>query len=125
MEKDRQPGEDASSEIKRTPVNTSKTLLSTHRLMLRTRAGHQSEEIGADIRRLLEELVDLREQQKKISSKEDDVVSRLQGALGYIGRSTQQSLFEGDKLSRWGDSAGAYGPDNDALRPRKRPRRSS
>jgi hypothetical protein len=30
----------------------------------------------------LEELVDLTEQQRKASSKEDDVVSRLQGALG-------------------------------------------
>jgi hypothetical protein len=93
--------------------------------MLRTHAGRQPEEIAAEIRRLLEELVDLREQQKKTSSKEDDVVSRLQGALGYIGRSTQRSLFEGGKLSKWGDSAGAYGPVDDALCPRKRARRSS
>jgi hypothetical protein len=45
--------------------------------MLRTHAGRQPEEIGAQIRRLLEELVDLREQQRKTSSKEDGVVSRL------------------------------------------------
>ena len=58
--------------------------------MLKTYAWRQPpEEIGAEIRRLLEELADLREQQRETSSKEDDLVSQLQGALGYIGRSTQ------------------------------------
>jgi hypothetical protein len=126
-EKDKQAEEYASSEMKRTtsPINASKTFLPTHRLVLRSHVGHQPEEIDAEIRRLLEELVDLREQQKKASSREDEVVSRLQVAFGYMEHSTQRSLFEGDKLSRWGDSAGAYGPDDDTLRPRKRARRSS
>jgi hypothetical protein len=119
----------ASSEMQKTAshINASKNLLPTHRLMLRTHAGHQPEEIGAEIQRLLEELVDLREQQRKASSKEDDLISRLQGALGYIGCTTQRSLLEGDKISKLdgGDSFGTYGPDNDALRPRKRARRSS
>jgi hypothetical protein len=73
----------------------------------------------------MEELVDLREQQREASSKEDEVASRLQAALGHIEHSTQRSLFEGDKLSRWGDDAGAYGPDDDTLCPRKRARRIS
>jgi hypothetical protein len=125
-EKDKQAEEYASSEMKRTtlPINASKTFLPTHRLVLRSHVGHQPEEINAEIRRLLEELVDLREQQKKALSREDEVVSRLQVAFGYMEHSTQRSLFEGDKLSRWGDSAGAYGPDDDTLRPRKRARRS-
>jgi hypothetical protein len=82
---------------------------------------------GASPRRLVprwdvfwEELVDLREQQRKTSSKEDDVVSRLQGTLRYIGHSTHRNLFEGDKLSRWGDRAGAYGPDDHALSPKEK-----
>jgi hypothetical protein len=37
--------------------------------VLRSHVGHQREEIGAEIRRILEELVDLREQQRKASSK--------------------------------------------------------
>jgi hypothetical protein len=88
--------------------------------MRRTHAGRQPEEIGAQIRRLLGELVDLREQQRKTSSKEDDVVSRLQGTLRYIGHSTQRNLFDGDKLSRWGDRAGACGPDDHALSPKEK-----
>jgi hypothetical protein len=127
VEKDKQPGEYAPSEMKRTAshINASKTFLPTHRLVLRSHVGHQPEEVGAEIRHLLEELVDLREQQRKASSKEDEVVSRLRVALGYIENSTMRNLFEGDKLSRWGDSAGAYSPDGDTLRPRKRARRSS
>jgi hypothetical protein len=127
MQKDKQPEEYASSEMKRTtsPINASKTFLPTHQLVLRSYVGHQLEEIDAEIRRLLEELVDLREQQRKASSREDEVVSRLQVAFGYMEHSTQRSLFEGDKLSRWGDDAGAYGPDDDTLRPRKRARRNS
>jgi hypothetical protein len=125
-EKDKQPEEYASSEMKRTtsPINASKTFLPTHRLVLRSHVGHQPEEIDAEIRRLLEELADLREQQRKASSREDEVVFRLHVALGYIEHSTQRSLFEGDKLSRWGDGAGAYSPDDDTLRPRKRARSS-
>jgi hypothetical protein len=101
MEKDKQPGEDALSKIKRTtsPVKASKTLLSTHQLMLRTHAGHQPKEIDAEIRRLLGKLVDLREQQRKASSKENNGISCLQGALGYTGHSTQRGLFESGKLS--------------------------
>jgi hypothetical protein len=121
MEKDKQPGEDASSETKRT---ASKTFLPMHRLVLRSHVGHQPDEISAEIRRLLEELVDLREQQRKASSREDEVVFRLHVALGYIEHSTQRSLFEGDKLSGWGHGAGAYSPDDDTLRPRKRARSS-
>jgi hypothetical protein len=122
MEKDEQPGEYASSEMKRT---ASKTFLPMHRLVLRSHLGHQPDEIGAEIRRLVEELVDLREQQRKASSKEDEVVSRLHVALGYVEHSTQRSLFKDDKLSSWADSAGAYSPDDHTLRPRKRARRSS
>jgi hypothetical protein len=126
-EKDKQPEEYASSEMKRTtsPTNASKTFLPTHRLVLRSHVEHQPEEIGAGIRRLLEELVDLREQQRKASNKEDEVFSSLHVALGYIEHSTQRSLFEGNKLSRWEDSTGAYSPDDETLRPRKRARRSS
>jgi hypothetical protein len=93
--------------------------------MLRTHAGHQPKEIDAEIRRLLGELVDLREQQRMASSKEDDVISRLQGALGHTGHSTQRGLFEGGKLSRWGNSVSSYNPDNGALHPWKRARQSS
>jgi hypothetical protein len=127
MEKDRQSGVYASSEMKRTssPINASETFLPTHRLLLRSHVGHQPKEISAEIRSLLEELVDLREQQRKASNKEDEVVSRLQVALGYIEHSTQRSLFDGGKLSRSWDSAGAYSPDDDTLRPKKRARRSS
>jgi hypothetical protein len=107
--------------MKRTtsPINASKTFLPTHRLVLRSHVEHQPEEIGAKIRRLLEELVDLREQQRKASNKENEVFSRLHVALGYIEHSTQRSLFEGNKLSRWEDSTGAYSPDDDTLRPGK------
>jgi hypothetical protein len=102
MEKDKQPGEYASSKMKRTAshIDASKTFLPTHRPVLRSHVEHQPDEISAEIRRLLEELVDLREQQRKALSREDEVVFRLHVALGYIEHSTQRSLFEGDKLSR-------------------------
>jgi hypothetical protein len=60
-------------------------------------------------------------QQKHISNKVDDVVSRLQEALE---QSTHRSLAKSGKLVRWADSARAHGPDDDTRRPRKRARGS-
>jgi len=70
---------------------------------------------------LLDELNDLMKQQKRISSKVDDVVSRLQEALK---QSTHRSLLKGGNLVKWSESASAYGPDDDTHRPRKRARGS-
>jgi hypothetical protein len=69
---------------------------------------------------LLNELNDLLEEQKHISSKVDKVVSRLQKALE---QSTQGSSRRGGKLVRWADSAGVQGRDDDTSRPKKRARR--
>jgi ElaB/YqjD/DUF883 family membrane-anchored ribosome-binding protein len=77
---------------------------------------------GRTLADLLDELEDLMEQQKHISSKVDDVVSRLQDALK---QSTHRSLAKSGKLVRWADSASAYGSDDDTRRPRKRARGSS
>jgi t-SNARE complex subunit (syntaxin) len=111
--KDEQPGECASRETRgaASHINASKTLLPTHGLVLRSHVGHQAEKNGTEVADLLDELEDLTEQQKHISSKVDDVVSRLQEAL-------EQSTH------RW-NSARAHGPDDDTRRPGKRARRSS
>jgi hypothetical protein len=58
----------------------------------------------------LDELNDLMEQQKRISSKVDDVVSCLQKVLK---QSTPRSLSKGEKFVGWADSASAHGPDDD------------
>jgi thiamine kinase-like enzyme len=121
---DKQPGECASRETRVTAshINAGKTLLPTHRLVLKSHVGHQPEKNGTEVAELLEELNDLIEHQKHISSKVDDVVSRLQEALK---QSTHRSLAKSGKLVRWADSASAYGSNDDTRRPRKRARRSS
>jgi hypothetical protein len=122
--KDEQPGECAPRETRgaASHINASKTLLPTHRLVLRSHVGHQPEENSTEVADLLDELEDLIGQQKHISSKVDDVVSRLQEALK---QSTHRSLAKSVKLVRWADSASAYGSDDDTRRPRKRARGSS
>jgi hypothetical protein len=122
-EKDEQPGECASLETRgaTSHIDASKTLLPTHRLVLRSHVGHQAEKNGTEVADLLDELNDLMEQQKHIPSKVEDMVSRLQEALE---QSTHRSLAKSGKLVRWADSARAHGPDDDTRRPRKRARGS-
>jgi hypothetical protein len=67
---------------------------------------------------LLDELDVLVEQQKHISSKVDDVVSRFHEALQQL---THKSLPLRNKLVRWADSANVHLPDDDVRRSRKRP----
>jgi hypothetical protein len=91
------------------------SLLPSHRPVLRSHIEHQPEENGTEVADLLDEL----EQQKHISSKVNDVVSRLQGALK---QSTHRSLAKSGKFVRWADSASAHGSDDDTRPPRKRAR---
>jgi ElaB/YqjD/DUF883 family membrane-anchored ribosome-binding protein len=93
------------------------SLLPSHRLVLRSHIEHQPEENGTEVADLLDELEDLMEQQKHISSKVDDVVSRLQEALK---QSTHRSLAKSGKPVIWADSASAHGSDDDTRPPRKR-----
>jgi alkylhydroperoxidase family enzyme len=93
--------------------------------VLRNHVGRQPEENDAEIERLLGELDNLREQQKHLSSQEDDVLSRLQEALGYTAKITQSSLPKSRKILRWAQSVNAYSADDDTHRSKKRARKSS
>jgi hypothetical protein len=119
--KDEQPGECALRETQGTAshINASKTPLPTHRPALRSHIGHQPEENGTEVADLLNELDDLVEEQNHISSKVDNVVSRLRKAL----EPTQGRSRRGGKFVRWADSAGVQGRDDDTSRPKKRARR--
>lgn len=113
-----QPGECASYKPGETAskINASKTFLPANRLVL-SHIGHQPEDNGTEVADLLDELNDLMELQKRISSKVDDVVSRLK-------QFTQRSLLKGGNHVRWADSASAHNFDDDKHRPRKRARGS-
>lgn len=113
-----QPGECASCEPGETAskINASMTFLPANRLVL-SHIGHQPEDNGTEVVDLLHELNDLMELQKRISSKVDDVVSRLK-------QFTQRSLLKGGNHVRWADSATANNFDDDKHRPRKRARGS-
>ena len=93
--------------------------------ILRDRAGHQLEEKDTEIQRLWNELNDLRAEQKLLSIREDDVISRLQDAVGYKEKPTQSSLRKSHKILRWAGSIDDYSPDNDTHRLGKRARKSS
>ncbi|CAN9359931.1 unnamed protein product [Alternaria alternata] len=88
-------------------------------------ARHQPEENETEIQRLLDDLDDLREQQKHLSIQEDGVLSRLQEALRYKGKTTQSSLPKSHKIHRWADSVDAYSSGDDTHRLSKRARKSS
>jgi hypothetical protein len=120
--KDEQPGECASRETQGTAShkNASKTPLPTHQPALRTHIGHQPEENVTKVADLMNELNGLVKEQKHISSKVDNVVSRLQKALEH---STQGILRRGGEFVTWADSAGVQGRDHDTRRPKKRARR--
>jgi hypothetical protein len=105
--------------------DTSKILLLAHLQVPRNHVGHQPEENDAKIQRLWGELKDLRAQQKQLSIQEDNVLSRLQEALGYKGGITRSSLIESHKTLRWADSVDNYGPANDTYRANKRARNNS
>ena len=121
-----QPGKYASGETRETAlyIHTSKTIFAKHWLVLRNYVtlGRQPEQNRIEVVDFLEELHDLIEQQKHISSKVDDVVFRIHEALQQL---THKSLPKGGKLVRWADSARAHGSDDDTRRPRKRARRGS
>jgi hypothetical protein len=68
--------------------------------ILRNHAGHQPEENDTEIQRLWDKFNDLRAQQKLLSIREDDVLSRLQDAVGYKGKTTQLSLPKSHKILR-------------------------
>lgn len=110
-----QPGECASCEPGETAskINASKTFLPANRLVLSSHVGHQPEDNGTEVVDLLDELNDLMELQKRISSKVDDVVSRLK-------QFTQRSLLKGGNHVRWAESASAHDLGDDKHRPRKR-----
>ncbi|KAI4940770.1 hypothetical protein J4E91_011257 [Alternaria rosae] len=83
------------------------------------------EDNDTEIQRLWNELNDLRAEQKLLSIREDDVLSRLQDAVGYKGKPTQSSLPKSQKIPRWAGSVDDNGPDNDTYRLGKRARKSS
>jgi hypothetical protein len=103
-------------------TKNSKTLLPTHRLVLRSHVGHQPEEDGTDVADLLNKLKDLMEQQKRILREVNEVVSRLQKAPD---QSSHRRLPNGGRSVKWAYNASAHGPKDGIGPPRKRVRESS
>jgi hypothetical protein len=93
--------------------------------VLKNLLARQSEQDHARIKRLLDELNDLREQKKHLSIQEDNVLSRLYEALGYMGKTSQSSPPKSHKTLRWANSVDDRDSDEDIRRSNKRARNSS
>ncbi|CAI9635556.1 unnamed protein product [Alternaria burnsii] len=89
------------------------------------KAARQSEQHDAGIKRLWDELKDLREQKKRLSIQEDIVLSRLYEAVGYMGKTSQSSPPKSRKTLRWANSVDDRDSDEDIRRSNKRARNSS
>jgi hypothetical protein len=107
------------------PRKTSMIFFPAHLLVLRNRVARQSEQDDARIQCLLDELNDLREQKKRLLIQEDNVLSRLHEALGYMGKTSQSSPPKSHKTLRWANSVDDHDLDEDIRRPNKRARNSS
>jgi hypothetical protein len=93
--------------------------------VLKNLQARQSKQDHARIKRLWDELNDLREQKKHLSIKEDNVLSRLYEALGYLGKTSQSSPPKSHKTLRWANSVDNHDSDEDICRSNKRARNSS
>jgi hypothetical protein len=93
--------------------------------VLKNLLARQSKQDHARIKSLWDELNDLREQKKNLSIKEDNVLSRLYEALGYLGKTSQSSPPKSHKTLRWANSVDNRDSDEDICRSNKRARNSS
>jgi hypothetical protein len=93
--------------------------------VLKNLLARQSKQDHARIKRLWDELNDLREQKKNLSIKEDNVLSRLYEALGYLGKTSQSSPPKSHKTLRWANSVDNRDSDEDICHSNKRARNSS
>ena len=107
------------------PRKTSMIFFPAHLLVLRNRVARQSEQDDARIQCLWDELNDLREQKKRLWIQEDNVLSRLYEALGYLGKTSQSSPPKSHKTLRWANSVDNRDSDEDICRSNKRARNSS
>ena len=107
------------------PRKASKIFFPVHLLVLKNLVARQSEQHDAGIKRLWDELNDLREQKKNLSIQEDNVLSRLYEALGYMGKTSQSSPPKSHKTLRWANSVDNRDSDEDICRSNKRARNSS
>ncbi|CAI9634691.1 unnamed protein product [Alternaria burnsii] len=89
------------------------------------KATRQSEQHDAGIKRLWDELNDLREQKKQLYIQEDNVLSRLYEALGYMAKTSQSRPSTSHKTLRWANNVDDHDPDEDIRRSNKRARNSS
>jgi hypothetical protein len=96
-----------------------------HLLVLRNRVARQSEQDDARIQCLWDELNDLREQKKQLYIQEDNVLSRLYEALGYMGKTSQSRPSKSYKTLRSANSVDDHDPDKDIRRSNKIARNSS
>lgn len=93
--------------------------------VLKNLLARQSKQDHARIKRVCDELNDLREQKKNLSIKEDNLLSRLYEALGYLGKTSQSSPPKSHKTLRWANSVDNRDSDEDICRSNKRARNSS
>jgi hypothetical protein len=107
------------------PRKASKIFFPAHLLVLRNHVARQSEQDDAKIQCLWDELNHLREQKKNLSIQEDNVLSRLYEAVGYIGKTSQSSPPKSRKTLRWANSVDDRDSDEDIRRSNKRARNSS
>ena len=107
------------------PRKTSMIFFPAHLLVLRNRVARQSEQDDARIQHLWDELNDLREQKKNLSIQEDNVLSRLYEAVGYMGKTSQSSPPKSRKTLRWANSVDDRDSDEDIRRSNKRARNNS
>jgi hypothetical protein len=93
--------------------------------VLKNLLARQSKQDDARIQHLRDELNDLREQKKQLAIQEDNVLSRLYEALGYMDKTSQLSPPKSHKTLRWANSVDDHNPDEDIRRFNKRARNSS
>ncbi|CAN9281302.1 unnamed protein product, partial [Alternaria alternata] len=107
------------------PRKAGKIFFPTHLLVLKNLVARQSEQHDAGIKRLWDELKDLREQKKRLYIQEDNVLSRLYEALGYMAKTSQSRPSKSHKTLRWANNVDDHDPDEDIRRSNKRARNSS
>jgi hypothetical protein len=107
------------------PRKASKIFFPAHLLVLKNLVARQSEQHDAGIQRLWDELNDLREQKKQLYIQEDNVLSRLYEALGYMAKTSKSRPSKSHKTLRWANNVDDHDPDEDIRRSNKRARNSS
>jgi hypothetical protein len=107
------------------PRKASKSLFLAHMSVLKNLLARQFEQDHARIKHLWDELNDLREQKKHLSIQEDNVLSRLYEALGYMGKTSQSSPPKSHKILRWANNVNNRDSDEDIRRSNKRARNNS